>query len=316
VAVTANSLTTGNGLAVTSTGVIVTTGTLATFTANSATTSVGLVSVSGTGLTSGVALLVTGGSTNQLTTGSIVSIVAGASTVGAAIKVVTTGIYTDVSSALVNITASSATTGIIVGVLTTSSKALVVGTSFTNPVFVVDASTASAIAGLSVKGAVSGGTVALAAIDSGSNTNMSINGKGSGTLLLGNVSTGQISIGRGSVSAPILSNTTTALGTTQNSTPTAAQLLGGIVTQTSATGAGTVTLPTGTQLSTAVPGVAVGDTFTVTFANLGGGQTLTITGASGSTVLGNATVPSAKFATLVFTNTGSNAWSVYCVVSA
>ena len=57
-----------------------------------------------------------------------------------------------------------------------------------------------------------------------------------------------------------------SMGTTQNSTPTAAQLLGGIVTQTSATGGGTVTLPTGTVMSTAVTGVQVGDSFRVRFA--------------------------------------------------
>ena len=65
------------------------------------------------------------------------------------------------------------------------------------------------------------------------------------------------------------STTTTSLGTAQNSTPTAAQLLGGIVTQTSATGAGTVTLPTGTVLSAAITGVATGYTFDCIFVNLG-----------------------------------------------
>ena len=118
------------------------------------------------------------------------------------------------------------------------------------------------------------------------------------------------------ISSYRLLQTTTSLGTVQSSTPTAAQLLGGIVTQTSATGAGTVTLPTGTQLSAAISGVSTGYTFQVLFANLGGGQTLTITGATGSTVIGTAAVASTKNATLTFTNTGSNAWSVYCVVSA
>ena len=110
--------------------------------------------------------------------------------------------------------------------------------------------------------------------------------------------------------------TLTALGTTQNSTPTAAQLMGGIVTQTGATGAGTVTLPTGTQLSTAFPYVAVGSSFMCDFANLGGGQTLTITGQTGSTVIGTAAVGSGKNASMRFVNTGSNVWSVFTIVSA
>ena len=84
----------------------------------------------------------------------------------------------------------------------------------------------------------------------------------------------------------LMQTITTALGTVQNSTPTVAQLLGGVVTQTSVTGAGTVTLPTGTLISAGIPGVAVGYTIDVSFTNLGGGQTLTITGATGSTVIG------------------------------
>lgn len=110
--------------------------------------------------------------------------------------------------------------------------------------------------------------------------------------------------------------TTTALGTTQNSTPTAAQLIGGLVTQTGATGAGTVTLPTGTQLSAALATVAVGYSFECIFANLGGAQTLTITGATGSTVIGTAAVGTGKNAQLTFINTGTNTWNVYIVVSA
>lgn len=118
------------------------------------------------------------------------------------------------------------------------------------------------------------------------------------------------------MAAPVGTKTVAAMGTTQNSTPTAAQLLGGLVTQTGQTGAGTVTLPTGTLLSTAVVGVAVGASFSTTFQNLGGGQTLTITGDTGSTVIGTAAVPSGKGATLLFVNTGTNTWNVYVTVSA
>ncbi len=107
-----------------------------------------------------------------------------------------------------------------------------------------------------------------------------------------------------------------SLGTTQNSTPTAAQLLGGFVTQTGQTGAGTVTLPTGTLMSAAVSGVAVGDNFQCIFANLGGSENLVITAATGMAVVGNGTVPSGKNAILNFVNTGTNAWSCYVTVSA
>lgn len=111
--------------------------------------------------------------------------------------------------------------------------------------------------------------------------------------------------------------TTTALGTTQNSTPTAAQLIGGNVTQTSAVGAGTVTLPTGAVLSTAVTGVAAGTSFSTRFTNLGGGFNLTITpGASGITVVGTAAIPSGRSAILQFINTAADTWIVYVTVSA
>lgn len=186
----------------------------------------------------------------------------------------------------------------------------------TNPTWTVDGTTASAATGLRVKSAAAAAGVALSVTSSGTNENFTIDAKGSGTLVIGGTSTGQISVGRGALGSPILSSSTASLGTVQNSTPTAAQLLGGIVTQTSATGAGTVTLPTGTLLSSAVTGIAVGDSFFTTFANLGGGFTLTITGATGSTVIGNAAVPSAKNAELTFVNTSANTWNVYVVVSA
>lgn len=116
---------------------------------------------------------------------------------------------------------------------------------------------------------------------------------------------------------PLTTRTTADLGTTQDSTPTAAQLLGGIVTQTGETGAGTVTTPTGAVLSAAVTGVAVGVTFETVFANLGGGQTLTITaGASGMTIVGTADVPSGTCARLTFTNTDTDTWICYVNVSA
>lgn len=115
----------------------------------------------------------------------------------------------------------------------------------------------------------------------------------------------------------LVANTVTSIGTAQNSTPTAAQLLTGIVTQTGATGAGTVTLPIGSLLSGAQPIVpSTGYTFSTLFVNLGGGQTLTITGDTGTTVVGTAAVGTGKAATLTFVCTGANTWNVYCQVSA
>lgn len=67
----------------------------------------------------------------------------------------------------------------------------------TNPAFLVDASTALQVSGLGVAGDVTGGTVKLTAIDSGSNTNIRLNAKGTGVINIGNVSSGTVNIGGG-----------------------------------------------------------------------------------------------------------------------
>lgn len=200
---------------------------------------------------------------------------------------------------------------------TSSSNAIAVGQQgTTNPAFRVDASATTQRTGLYVKAAAAGAGLAVSVLSSGSNENLTIDALGTGTIAIGSTSTGQVAIGRGSLKSEVTSSTITSLGTTQNSTPTAAQLVGGVVTQTGQTGAGTVTLDNGTNISAAIAGVTVGDTFNCIFANLGGGQTLTITSATGATVVGNGAVPTGKNALMIFVNTGTNTWNVYVNVSA
>lgn len=246
---------------------------------------------------------------------NIITTDAGAVTVRAGLTV-TAGGATITAGNLTVSSGNLAVTG--TGTITSAgASALAVGAGgATNPALNVDASTASSVTGLNIKSAASGGGLAVSVISSAGAEKLTIDAKGTGVIVIGGTSTGQISIGRGFIGTTIFSSSIGALGTVQSSTPTAAQLLGGIVTQTGQTGAGTVTLPTGTQLSTAVTGVAVGDTFECLFMNLGGGFTLTITGASGSTVIGTAAVPSGKSVYMIFVNTGANAWNVYCTVSA
>ena len=62
----------------------------------------------------------------------------------------------------------------------------------TTPLFQVDASTASAVAGVKLTGAATGGTVALAVIDSGSNASLSLAAKGTGTISLLSMTTASI----------------------------------------------------------------------------------------------------------------------------
>ncbi len=201
-------------------------------------------------------------------------------------------------------------------ITSTSANALTVGPAgTTNPSFNVDASTASAATGLNVKSAAAAGGLAVSVISSGTNESLTIDAKGSGTVSIAGTSTGLIALGRGALKAVVTGLTLTSLST-QNITPTIAQLLGGAITHASTTGAGTLTTPTGTQISAGIAGVATGDSFTCLYANTGN-QTVTVTaGASGVTVVGTAAVPTTKNALLVFLCTGANTWNVYVILSA
>ena len=132
-------------------------------------------------------------------------------------------------------------------------------------------------------------------------------------LSLNTTATGQVYHSIGAKKAAVFGSTLTALGTTQSSTPTAAELIGGILTQTGQTGAGAFTLPTGTAISAALPVTpAQGHTFQTLFTNLGGGQTITITGATGTTVVGEAAVASATSRMMTWQCTAANTWTIHC----
>ena len=84
----------------------------------------------------------------------------------------------------------------------------------TNPVWQVDCSTGSQAAGLKLTGAATGGTVALLVQDSGSNANLSINAKGSGTIAVGSTSTGTVTLANAVVfTGGAVSGITTLAGT-------------------------------------------------------------------------------------------------------
>lgn len=97
----------------------------------------------------------------------------------------------------------------------------------------------------------------------------------------------------------------------QNATPTIAQILGGIVTHNSKTGAGTVTVPTGTEMSAGVSGVAVGSTIKWLYYNRGS-QTATITAATDHTLVGGtAAVTTGKHMEILSVCTAANTWVSY-----
>lgn len=209
------------------------------------------------------------------------------------------------------LTGNSAITGTQI-ITSAAAAAFAVGPNgSTNPSLVVDASTSSAATGIKVTSAAAAAGVAVTVVSSGTNEALIVNAKGSGVIALGDTSTSPVYVNRGSLKALQVGLTLTALGTVQSSTPTSAQLLGGFLTQTGSTGAGAITLPTGTALSAACPRTpATGDSFECIIANLGGGQTLTVTGATGTTVVSGGAIATATTAVAKFICTGSNTWSI------
>lgn len=92
----------------------------------------------------------------------------------------------------------SSTLGVAATTVTsTSASALTVGANgATNPVLKVDASTASVATGLSLTGAAAASGMAVAVISSGTNENLTIDAKGSGTITLAGTSTGNVVVPR------------------------------------------------------------------------------------------------------------------------
>lgn len=77
-----------------------------------------------------------------------------------------------------------------------ASNVLSVGANLaTNPVFQVDFNTGSVATGVKITGAAAASGVAVAAISSGTNENLTIDAKGSGTVLLNGTATGNVRIG-------------------------------------------------------------------------------------------------------------------------
>ncbi len=83
---------------------------------------------------------------------------------------------------------------VALGTITSNSaNALAVGRNgTTNPVFNVDDSTSSAATGLNIKGAAAAAGVAVKAISSGTDENLTIDAKGAGTLTLNGTATGAV----------------------------------------------------------------------------------------------------------------------------
>jgi len=104
----------------------------------------------------------------------------------------------------------------------TSATALAVGPSgTTNPTFKVVCSTTSAATGIGITGAAAAGGVAVAVLSSGTNENLTIDAKGSGTITLNATGTGGIILTRAvtcssTLGAAGMTNSSTYIGTVAN----------------------------------------------------------------------------------------------------
>ncbi len=172
-----------------------------------------------------------------------------------------------------------------------SALAFAVGANgVSNPVLQADASIASQAAGLKVQGGATGVGTAIVVIDSGADSPLSINAKGTGTIAIANTSTGACTIGNVTITRPAASATLTIANT---KTLTASNSL---------TLAGTDGTTQTFQATDTIVGRATTDTLTnKTYNSSGTGNVFQIAGNTVTTVASLAALLSAPQVT-VFTS--------------
>ncbi len=184
-----------------------------------------------------------------------------------------------------------------------STTALTVAKAGTDYALQVDTSVASAVTGLKVTSAASGGGVALAAISSAANENLTLDAKGAGTLSLGATSTGNILLGGGSASTGCtVTNATGGFACTAGGSFTTLGLAGAITGATGFNGL-VVTANTGVVTTGTWQGTAVGDDYGGTgqstytqgdtlYASAANTLSKLAIGGTGTCLTSNGTVPS------------------------
>lgn len=198
------------------------------------------------------------------------------------------------------VTGSSALNGPL-SIASTGVAALAVGPNgTTNPVFQVDASTASQAAGLKLTGAATGGTVTLTAIDPGSNASIQINAKGTGTIALNS----NVTV---SATQAILSNSSSAFAVGPNGATNPA-LQVDASTASSATGIRIKSQAAGNAVNIAAVSSAASESLTIDAKGSGG---INI----GSVSTGSVTVSSAMQAAVSLAISGASIGSNTLAVS-
>jgi len=172
------------------------------------------------------------------------------------------------------------------GIRNNATTAFTVGPNgTTNPVFTIDASTASQAAGLKVTGAATGGTVSIIPTDSGSNTNIAYNAKGSGTMAFGTVSTGAVTLGGGGGAVTVNGLGVTASTGTLTVTNSKTLSISNTMTQTATDGSTVAFGAGGTVSYTVASGTKALATSAISSATCTSAQTDTATGATTSSVV-------------------------------
>ena len=159
----------------------------------------------------------------------------------------------------------------------TSANALAVGANgTTNPVLKIDANTASVATGLEVTGAAAAAGLAMAVISSGTNENLTLDAKGSGTVGINTSATGAITLGTATTITGDATLSAGLIGTPQALSGAGAIDVVTLTTNWTTTAADAGTLADGTagQIKNIVL-VSDGGDGTLTPTNFGNGTTIT-----------------------------------------
>lgn len=176
----------------------------------------------------------------------------------------------------------------------------------TNPTLQVDTSTASAATGLKVKSAAAAAGLAVSTISSGTNENLTVDAKGSGTLTLNGTATGNVVLGAAATGVSLA--VTGALSSSGTAGIGYATGAGGTVTQLTNRSTGvTINKISGTiTTNNASLAAEAAATFTVTNSTVAIGDVVVVSIQSGSnggnTAVNVTTVAAGSFAITVSNN--------------
>lgn len=120
----------------------------------------------------------------------------------------------------------------------------------------------------------------------------------------------------GNLAEVIIGTSPTPATATSTATLTAAQITNGLIVADPSTSAATYTLPTVAQVEAVLTNAKVGSTFRFGIVNLGtssGVITMSVSGSTGFTYVGLATIAISLQAGFLARKTGDGAWTVYRV---